>query len=280
MAYSRPCKGAHLATLTLVKNCHLPAGRHARNKVMTSVATALLLLAAGTGATPARAESTAAATTALPLTAAVREQAQALAQQAAAALAPAGARIVATAGALDARLRLAPCTRIEPHLVAGLPSWGHTRVGLRCTDAAGATGAAGWRVYLPMQVQVWAPAWTSKAALPAGALLVVDQWELTETDWAAATSPPLGAAVAITGRSLARPLAQGQALRESDLMARRWFASGEAVGIITAGPGFSIRTEGQALGPGLEGQPVRVRTEGGRIFTGQPIGAGLVEVRL
>ena len=238
----------------------------------------------------------------LPL--AVREQAQALAQQAAAALAPPGARIVATAGALDARLRLAPCARIEPHLVAGLPSWGATRVGLRCTGAAaavstagkagtagasstagtagtaGTANAVGWRVYLPMQVQVLAPAWTSKAALPTGALLVADQWELAETDWAAATSPPLGAAAAIAGRTLARPLAQGQALRESDLQARRWFASGEAVGIVTIGPGYSIRTEGQALGHGVEGQPVRVRTEAGRIFTGQAVGTGLVEVRL
>ena len=130
-----------------------------------------------------------------------------------------------------------------------------------------------------MQVQVLAPAWVSKAALPSGALLVADQWELAETDWA--TGPaPLGASAAIVGRTLARPLAAGQALRESDLHARRWFASGEQVGIVTVGEGYSIRTEGQALGPGIEGQPVRVRTEAGRILTGQAVGAGLVEVRL
>jgi flagella basal body P-ring formation protein FlgA len=202
-------------------------------------------------------------------------QAISLAEQAAAALAPPSARILATAGALDARLRLAPCARVEPYLVAGLPAWGATRVGLRCQ-----TGNAPWRAFLPMQVQVLAPAWTSKAALPAGALVATDQWELAEVDWAAAPTPPLGASAQIGGRTLARPLAAGQALRESDLQARRWFANGQTVRIVAAGPGYSISTEGQAMGHGIEGQTVRVRTEAGRILTGQAVGESLVEVRL
>jgi len=202
-------------------------------------------------------------------------QALGLVREAAAALAPPGARIAASAGVLDARLRLAPCARIEPYLVAGLSGWGSTRVGLRCAD-----GRVAWRVFLPVQVQVLAPAWTSKAALPAGALVASDQWELAETDWAAAASPPLGAGASIAGRTLARPIVPGQALREADLQARRWFSSGQPVRIVAAGPGYSVTVEGQALGHGIEGQPVRVRTEGGRILTGQPMGEGWVEVRL
>jgi flagella basal body P-ring formation protein FlgA len=266
-----------LATLDVVKNC--PPSNRRPAPVPTPAAAlpavlAAVLISSCFGATFAHADSAIAG--AAPLPKAVREQAQALAQQAAAALAPPGARIVATAGALDPRLRLAPCDKIEPHLVAGLPSWGTTRVGLRCSGGA---GGAAWRVYLPMQVQVLAPAWVSKAALPQGALVVADQWELAETDWAAGP-PPLGATATIAGRTLVRPLAAGQALRESDLQARRWFASGEPVSIVTVGEGYSIRTEGQALGPGMEGQPVRVRTEAGRILSGQAVGVGLVEVRL
>lgn len=206
--------------------------------------------------------------------AATTEAALALVRQAASAIAPAGARVAATAGALDARLRLAACTRVEPYLVSGLPGWGATRVGLRCTS-----GPVHWRAFLPVQVQVLAPAWTSKAALPAGALVANDQWELAETDWAAAPTPPLGARSTIAGRTLARPMNPGQALREGDLQARRWFANGQTVRIVAAGPGFSIQAEGLALGHGIEGQPVRVRTEAGRIVTGQAIGEALVEVR-
>lgn len=206
--------------------------------------------------------------------AAVQAAALTLARQAAAAVAPPGARIVATAGAIDRRLRLAPCARVEPHLVAGLPTWGTTRVGLRCT-----AGSVAWRAYLPVQVQVWAPAWTSRAALPAGAVVLADQWEVAEADWAAAPAPPLGPAEMIAGRTLARPVSAGQALRDADLQARRWFTNGQAVRIVATGPGYSIHAEGHALGHGIEGHPVRVRTEAGRILVGQPVGEALVEVR-
>jgi flagella basal body P-ring formation protein FlgA len=234
------------------------------------VAAAAFVAAGWAGAAPA--DSTFAA---FELPAAARDQAVTLLQQAAAATAPMGARIVVKTGALHARLKLAPCARVEPFLVAGLPAWGATRAGLRCVE-----GATPWRAFLPVQVQVLAPAWTSKVALPAGALLSADQWELAETDWAAAPSPPFGAGSSIAGRTLARPTAPGQALRESDLVARRWFASGQAVRIVAAGSGYRISAEGQALGPGIEGQPVRVRTEGGRVLTGQPVGDAVVEVRL
>ena len=238
----------------------------------TLVATVLAGSCAGA---QAQAPAAFAAYAAFELPTASREQALSLVQQAAAVLAPPGARVLATAGTFDLRLRLAPCTRIEPYLVAGLSTWGATRVGLRCTE-----GRVAWRAYLPVQVQVLAPAWTSKAALPGGALVAADQWELAETDWAAAPSLPLAATAKIAGRTLARPLASGQALREADLQARRWFTNGQPVRIVAAGAGYSISTEGQALGHGIEGQPVRVRTEAGRILTGQAVGDALVEVRL
>lgn len=270
----QPPKCAPLATLVTVKKCRhrVEAGTcNGRCRAASwpgRAARAGLALGAlvmvGTSAAQASFEPDAAST----------EAALALLRQSAAALAPAGARIAATAGTLDARLRLAACARVEPYLVAGLPSWGATRVGLRCTS-----GPVSWRAFLPVQVQVLAPAWTSRAALPAGSVVAGDQWELAETDWAASPSPPLGAQVPIAGRTLARPIQPGQALREADLQARRWFSNGQTVRIVAAGRGFTIQSEGLALGHGIEGQPVRVRTEGGRILTGQAVGEALVEVR-
>ncbi len=261
-----------MATLVPVKKCHhrVEVGacsigrRPAASWLVQAALTACAAVAAGACLAQASFEPDAATT----------EAALALVRQSASALAPVGARITATVGTLDARLRLVACARVEPYLVAGLPSWGATRVGLRCLS-----GPVLWRAFLPVRVQVLAPAWTSRAALPTGAVVATDQWELTETDWAAAATPPLAALSPIAGRILARPVQPGQALREADLQARRWFANGQAVRIVAAGPGFSIQADGLALGHGIEGQPVRVRTEGGRILTGQAVGESLVEVR-
>jgi flagella basal body P-ring formation protein FlgA len=209
---------------------------------------------------------------ALPAEAA--ERALALARGAAGAVAPPQARIVVTAGALDARLRLAPCARIEPWLVGGQPAWGRTRVGMRCQ-----AGAA-WNVFLPVQVQVFAPALVSRTALPAGARLAEEQLELAEADWAAASSPPVRDAAALAGRILARPIAAGQAPRLADLQPRQWFSAGAPVRVLAHGPGYAIRAEGTALAAGLEGQVVRVRTDQGRILTGRAVGNHAVEVAL
>jgi flagella basal body P-ring formation protein FlgA len=202
-------------------------------------------------------------------------QALDLARQAAQVLAPAGARVVASAGTLDPRLQLAPCERVEPYLAAGVPAWGRTRVGLRCLQ-----GPVAWKAYLPVTVQVWAAAAVATAALPAGTHLEAAQITIAEVDWAATTAPPLAGAGALTGRVLARPLAAGQPLRTSDLLPRQWFALGETVRVLATGAGFSIDAEGEALTPGLEGQLARVRTESGRILVGRPVGERRMELGL
>jgi len=201
-------------------------------------------------------------------------QALVLVRDAAVALAPKGAKVSATPGVVDARLRLAPCARIEPYLAAGQPAWGRTRVGLRCAEGAP------WKITLPVQVQVLAPALVLRQALPAGARLTEELLESAEIDWAAAGGTPWREVAELAGRVLARPLAAGQAPRPADVQVRQWFASGQTVRIVAAGQGFSVSTDGQALGPGIEGQPVRVRTEGGRVLVGRPSADGSVEVSL
>ena len=202
-------------------------------------------------------------------------EAVALATDAAAALAPPGARVLASAGRLDARLQLAPCALVTTYLPAGSPPWGRTRIGVRCNQ-----GATLWSVYLPVTVQVLAPAVVVASALPAGAPLDPRQLGPSAVAWAAAPPPPYTAAEALNGRVLARPVAAGQALRSSDLQPRRWFAVGDTVRITARGAGFAITSEGQALTPGHEGQPARVRTDSGRIVVGRPVGERRLELSL
>ena len=206
------------------------------------------------------------------------ERAVALAAGAATALAPAGARIQVLAGALDPRLTLAPCARVDAYLAKGLPAWGRTRVGLRCSE-----GAVRWSVFMPLTVQVWAPALVSTVALPAGAQLSQTQLVTAEADWAATPQTPFADARALEGRTLARPIVAGQPLRASDLQPRVWFAIGDRVQVQASGNGFVVHAEGHALTPGLEGQQSRVRVgeEGtSRVVTGRAVAQGRVEVGL
>jgi flagella basal body P-ring formation protein FlgA len=72
----------------------------------------------------------------------------------------------------------------------------------------------------------------------------------------------------------------GDAPRQADLKARQWFAAGDTVRLVASGPGFAISSDATALSHGMEGQPARVRTEGGRVLSGRPVGERRVEVEL
>lgn len=198
-----------------------------------------------------------------------------LAAQAAQAAAPKGARIDVRPGALDPRLQLAACDKVRLFLPTGSAIWGRVRVGLKCEQ-----GVVAWQVYLPLDVQVWAPAVVARSALSAGTKLQSTQLSMAEVDWSAGVGQPLVAIQELQERVLNRPLAAGQALRATDLRTRQWFAAGETVQIVAQGSGFAVSGEGTALAPGVEGQPVRVRTDSGRIVVAQPVGPRRVVLAL
>ena len=190
--------------------------------------------------------------------------------------APAGGqRVEVVLGLLDARLRLAPCQRIEPYLPAGSALWGKTRIGLRCTQ-----GATAWNVFLPVTVNVYGKAWVAAAPLSAGAMLSAGDLIQAEVNLAEEVAPAITDAGTALGRTLGRALNPGQPLRQTDLKTRQWFAAGEEVKVSARGSGFSVAGSGQALNHGLEGQPVRVRVESGRVLVGMPVGERLVELPL
>lgn len=184
-------------------------------------------------------------------------------------------RVEVAVGTLDPRLKLAPCARVRIYMPPGQRAWGRTRIGVQCTQ-----GAVAWNVYLPLVVKLHAPAVVTVQALSAGTVLQADHLRLAETDWAAAESPVLAVPELAIGRTLTHGLAAGAAVRDGDLKKRIWFAAGDPVRVLAKGPGFAVGGEGVALSPGLEGQPVRVRTDSGRTVTGVATGERRVEVAL
>ena len=189
--------------------------------------------------------------------------------------APAAPRFEISIGQLDARLRLAPCERVEPYLPEGVRLWGKARIGLRCTQ-----GASKWNVYLPITVKAFGPALVAVAAAAAGSVLTADGLALAEVDLAEDTSVAVANNMLAVGRVLARPLKAGQSLRQSHLKQRQWFVAGDTVNVVAQGAGFSVAGDAQALTNGVEGQPARVRTESGRVLTGLPVGERRMELSL
>jgi flagella basal body P-ring formation protein FlgA len=184
-------------------------------------------------------------------------------------------RVDIEVGRLNPRLRLAPCQRVEPYLPRGTRLWGQARIGLRCTQ-----GSALWNVYLPITVKIYARALVAVAPLVVGS--VVSQADLVqaEVDLAEDASAAMTDATLVVGRTIARALNPGDSLREAHLKPRQWFAAGDTVKVVAVGSGFSVAGVGQALTPGKEGQPARVRTGSGRVLTGMPVADHLVQMAL
>jgi flagellar basal body P-ring formation protein FlgA len=186
-----------------------------------------------------------------------------------------GRRIEVAVGAFDPRLRLAPCQRAEPFLPDMARLWGRSRIGLRC-----AQGGPAWRVFVPVTVKVFGPAVVAVAALPVGRVITPADLAQAEVDLAEEATNAFTDPAAAVGRALLRPLAAGQAVRQAHLRARVWFAAGDEVKVIARGAGFSATGAAQALTPGIEGQPARVKTESGRIVSGRAVAQGTIDLSL
>jgi len=166
-------------------------------------------------------------------------------------------------GALDTRLRLAPCAKVEPHLPAGSRLWGRSRIGLRCVE-----GPSRWNVYVPVTVKAFGPAWVIKRPVDAGATLTQEDAELAEVDWAASPVTVLARPEMWIGQETAFALTPGLTIRQNMVRPTKAFAAGDQVRVNSSGSGFSISVTGQALTAGLVGQSARIRLPGGRVVTG------------
>jgi flagellar basal body P-ring formation protein FlgA len=184
-------------------------------------------------------------------------------------------RVEVQVGQLDPRLRLAPCSQIQPYVPTGSVLWGRTRIGLRCVQ-----GEKPWNVFLPITVKVMAAALVAAATLPAGHVLSEADLTQAEVDLAENNSEAVLDAHLAAGRSLTRAMAPGQSLRQFHLKPKQWFAAGDVVKVVAIGPGYRVVSQGEAQSAGLEGQAARIKMESGRTLTGMPVADRLVELPL
>ena len=233
-----------------------------------------VLLALGLRAEGARADD--ATPAASGLEAGLEQKVRALALASGNSAPPAGVtRVEVLVGQLDPRLRLAPCERVEPYLPNNTRLWGKSRIGLRC-----AQGSSHWNVFLPITVKAYGRALVSTTGITSGSVLKPGDLVEAEVDLAEDPMPAIVDASQAIGRAVGPALRPGQSLRVGHLKPRVWFAAGDTVKVLALGPGFALEGEGQALSNGIEGQPARIRTESGRVLTGQPVGERRVELTM
>ncbi len=176
---------------------------------------------------------------------------------------PSPLRMEVSVGALDERLRLAPCARIEPYLPTHAKLWGRTRLGLRCLE-----GPTRWNVFLPLTVKAFGPAWVLTGNVASGAVLTEADAIPSEVDWAAEPAAVVADPALWVGQVAARSLMAGQTLRQSMVRAPHLFKTGAQVRVLAEGPGYAVSASGQAMGAGAVGQTVRVRMANGKIVSG------------
>jgi flagella basal body P-ring formation protein FlgA len=80
------------------------------------------------------------------------------------------------------------------------------------------------------------------------------------------------------GRTPTVSLAAGTPLRLDTLKSKPVVQQNQAVRLVLNGNGFSVSSEGRAIGTAGEGQVVQVRTPSGTVVSGTAKAGGMVEV--
>ncbi len=181
-------------------------------------------------------------------------------------------RVEVSIGQIDPRVDFAACRRLEPFLPQGARLWGRAWVGARCTDGPAITA------YFPVHVKIFGRAIVANRAFPAGISLNSSDVHDEEVELTREAPGALADLAAVGDKVLARPLAAGQMLRPEYFRARPAVAPGDTVKLVYAGSGFTVSTEGRAIGAALEGQPVRVQTASGKTLSGTARAGRIVQL--
>lgn len=181
-------------------------------------------------------------------------------------------RIEVAIGQLDAGVKLAPCARTEFYLPAGTRLWGRAHIGLRCVQGAS------WSALIPVNVRIYGPALVAARHLAPLQPIGEDDVRVAEVEWTREALGVVTETAQLNNRVPTRPIALGQPIAVAALRAPQVIAQGDAVKVVGTGRGFSVTTVAVALAAAHDGQPVRVRTETGRVLTGTARAGRIVEV--
>jgi len=175
-------------------------------------------------------------------------------------------------GAVDPRTALGHCPAPEAFLQPGARAWGKTTVGVRCT------APSVWTIFIQAQVNVKAEYVAAAVPLAQGQPIEQGQLMLVKGDIAAMPNGIITDMGQAIGRTPTVSLAAGTPLRLDTLKSKPVVQQNQAVRLVLNGNGFSVSSEGRAIGTAGEGQVVQVRTASGTVVSGTAKAGGMVEV--
>ena len=195
---------------------------------------------------------------------------------AAAQMAPRQGRVEAVARELDSRVKLTPC---DAPLEADLP-YASTRK-VRITAEVRCPGSEPWKIYVPVQLEIWQQVLVATGPLPRGKLLTAADMILAErTVTQQARGFVLDPEHAV-GYRLKRALSEGDVITPGVIVSPPLIERGQNVTIEAAAGGLRVQMAGVALEDGLAGEVIMVENrESGRKVEGVVRSGKTVEVLL
>lgn len=179
---------------------------------------------------------------------------------------------VITASPVDARLKLARCTQLQPFLPSGSRLWGNSSVGVRCL------APQAWSLYVPVQIKVSNQVLVAVRPITSGQQVQPEDVTLETRDITRFAGSALTSLDQVAGRNVVTPVAVGTVLRAEMLRAANVIRQGQTVQLTAKGNGFTVTSEGQAMSNAAVGQVVTVKTRSGQLVKGIARSAGVVEV--
>jgi len=150
--------------------------------------------------------------------------------------------VVATAGALDSRLRLPLCARKPAAFAPAGDLRANTRVtvGVRCEQPA-------WTVYVPVTVETELPVLVLRQAIARNGAVLPQDVETQRRKVPGIAANYINDVSQLTGRHLKITAAAGTALTVDLLVADVLIRRGQHVTLVVAAGGLEVRAQGEAL---------------------------------
>lgn len=174
-------------------------------------------------------------------------------------------------GEIDTRTALRACNALEAFLPSGSQLVGKTTIGVRCNERPG------WSIFVQATIRVSTTLLVATHPLAQNTVLNANDFSLQngELGQPGILTDPAQA----IGKTLKFGIGAGQVLRQDMLRAPFVVIQGQATDVRVRSEGFSVRSTGQALNNGIEGQNVQVRMPSGQVVSGMASSDGSVEVR-
>lgn len=174
-------------------------------------------------------------------------------------------------GEIDPRTVLRACAAPEAFLPGGSQMFGKINIGVRCNEQPG------WTIFLQADIRVTATLLVANRPLSQNTVLGENDFSLQsgELGQPGILTDPAQA----VGKTLKFGIGAGQVLRQDMLRAPFVVTQNQTVEVRVQSKGFAIRSSGQVLNNGAEGQSVQVRMASGQVVSGTATKDGAVEVR-